>query len=207
MSERICITERLSYFKARSSPLSSDIGVFEGRGHIWCFDVGNGSEMADCLKTLPKPRQIVLSHFHEDHIGNLAYADYEALRQSAYTFKHTEKGEIVRGSVTFEDGALIRLFEIPSSHAKGCIGMEIDEKYAFLGDSTYCSAKNVHGRSVYAYNATLLADEIKVLKGLRAEYFLLSHDEKFVREKAEVVAELQEIYGRRDPHCPYIILE
>lgn len=205
LPERINIADRLSYWKARSSPLSSDIGIFEGREYTWVFDAGNGDIAAECLKSLPKPRRVVLSHFHQDHIGSLNEAEFDSLYQGAYTFKHTGMGDIVRDSMTFEDGALIRLFEIPSSHAKGCIGMEINETYAFLGDSTYCTAKNPQGR--YAYNATLLFDELRVLKSLRAEYFLLSHDETFIRKKDDVVAELEEIYGRREPKCPYIFID
>ena len=198
----IPITDRLSYWKASSEPLSADIGVLKGRECTWIFDVGNGPKAAGCIKSLPGLKRAVLSHFHMDHIGNWREARAETLYQGAYTFRHTGMGEIVRGSLALEDG--VRLFEIPSSHAKGCIGMEVDETYAFLGDAVYCTAKHTQGR--LAYNAGLLADELKVLRGIKAQYFLLSHDEAFIRKKEEVLAELEEIYGRRDPQSPYIFL-
>ena len=203
--ERISIDKRLSYWKASQEPLSADIGVLEGDRYTWIFDVGNGPAAAGCIRSIPGPKRVDLSHFHQDHIGNWREAEFETLYQGAYTFRYTGAGEIVRGSLALEDGVPVRLFEIPSSHAKGCIGMEVDEKYAFLGDATYCTAKNTQGR--LAYNANLLAGELEVLRALKARYFLLSHDDAFIREKEEVLAELEEIYARRDPQSAYIFLE
>ena len=194
------ITGRLFYWKASSDPLSADIGVLKGRECTWIFDVGNGPEAAECLRSIPGPKRAVLSHFHQDHTGNWREVEFETLYQGAYTFRHTGAGEIVRGSLALEDG--VRLFEIPSSHAGGCIGMEVDETYAFLGDATYCAVKQ--GRP--AYNASLLAEELKVLRELKAPYFLLSHHDGFIRKKEEVLAELETIYSRRDPHDPYIFV-
>lgn len=204
LPERIPIDKRLSYWKASQEPLSADIGVLEGDKYTWIFDVGNGPEAAGCIRSIPGPKRVALSHFHQDHIGNWREAASETLYQGAHTFRYTGVGEIVRGSLTLKDGALIRLFEIPSSHAKGCIGMEVDEKYAFLGDATYCTAKYTQGRP--AYNANLLADELKVLRSLKATYVLLSHNDAFVRRKEDVLAELEEIYALRDPQNPYIFV-
>ena len=205
LPERISINDRLSYWKASQEPLSADIGVLEGDKYTWIFDMGNSPEAADCIRSIPGPKRVVLSHFHQDHIGNWREVEFETLYQGAHTFQYTNVGEIVRGSLTLEDGAAIRLFEIPSSHAKGCIGMEVDETYAFLGDAAYCTAKYTQGR--LAYNANLLADELKVLRTLKAQYFLLSHDDAFIRRKEEVLAELEEIYARRDPQSAYIFVE
>lgn len=205
LPERISIDGRLSYWKATPEPLSADIGVLEGDKYTWIFDVGNGPEAADCLRSLPGPKKAVLSHFHQDHIGNWREGSFETLYQGAHTFRYTGAGEVVRGSLTLEDGALIRLFEIPSSHAKGCIGMEVDETYALLGDATYCTVIHAQGRP--AYNANLLADELKVLRAVKAPRFLLSHDGAFVRSKEDVLAELEEIYAHRDPQSAYIFFE
>lgn len=201
-AEPIFITDQLFYWKASTDPLSADIGVLKGRGYTWIFDVGDGPEAAEHLRSLPGPKRVVLSHFHRDHTGNWREVGSETLYQGAYTFRHTGVGEIVRGSLALEDG--VRLFEIPSSHAKGCIGMEVSETYAFLGDAVYCTAKHTQGRP--AYNASLLAEELKVLRELKAPYFLLSHHDGFIRKKEDVLAELETIYSRRDPHDPYIFV-
>ena len=205
LPKRISIDKRLSYWKASQDPLSADIGVLEGREYTWIFDVGSSPEAAGCIRSIPGPKRVVLSHFHQDHIGNWRDVPFDTLYQGAHTFRYTGVGEVVRDSLTLEDGVQIRLFAIPSSHAKGCIGMEVDEQYAFLGDATYCTAKHTQGR--LAYNANLLADEIAVLRALKAPYFLLSHNDDFVRPKADVLAELEEIYALRDPQNTYIFLE
>ena len=205
LPERISIDKRLSYWKASQDPLSADVGVLEGDKYTWIFDVGNSPEAVRCIRSLSGPKRVVLSHFHQDHIGNWREVPFETLYQGAHTFRYTGVGEVIRDGLALEDGAQIRLFAIPSSHAKGCIGMEVDETYAFLGDATYCTAKNPQGR--LAYNANLLADEIAVLRSLRSSYFLLSHNDAFVRPKADVLAELEEIYARRDPQNPYIFLD
>ena len=49
------------------------------------------------------------------------------------------------------------------------------------------------------YNASVLKEEIAVLKKLSAKYFLISHDEKYVQKKEKIIAELEEIYSKRDP--------
>lgn len=159
LPERIPIADGLSYWKASREPLSADIAVWKGREYTWLFDVGNGPEALVCLQSLPGPKRAVLSHFHQDHTGNWRDVAFETLYQGAYTFRHTGTGEVIRGSAQLEDGAAIRLFEIPSSHAKGCLGMEINGTYALLGDAVYCT--NVRGRP--AYNATLLQDTIRTL--------------------------------------------
>lgn len=201
--EKIWLDDGLFYWKATEDPLSADVGVFEGRDGFWVFDVGSSPEAAACIRSLPRPRRVVLSHFHPDHTANLPEIEFDALYQGRYTFRRTDMGQVVEAVCEPEPG--VRLFPLPSSHAKGCVGMEVDEKYAFLGDATYCTVQHAQGRP--AYNATLLADELKVLHTLKAPYFLLSHDDVFVRKKADVLAELEEIYARRDPQNPYIFLE
>ena len=47
-------------------------------------------------------------------------------------------------------------------------------------------------------------DQLRVLRSLRAPYFLLSHDDPFVHHKEEVIAELEAIYARRQSQSMYI---
>ena len=94
----------------------------------------------------------------------------------------------------------LHIFPLPSSHAKGCLGLEVDGTYAFVGDALYCKEKG----GEYVYNAQLLKDEIEVLKNLRSRYLLVSHYDGFLREKDEVIAELEEIYKRREKNSAYI---
>ena len=66
--------------------------------------------------------------------------------------------------------------------------------YAFVGDALYCRVRD----GFYIYNAQLLRDEIKVLEALRAPHLLVSHLKGMIREKADALDELREIYGMRD---------
>jgi hypothetical protein len=56
------------------------------------------------------------------------------------------------------------------------------------------------------YNAPVLKEEIAVLEKLSAKFFLISHDERFVRPKEEIISELLEIYSKRDPKESYICI-
>ena len=198
--ERIFIQERLSYFPPSEEPLSANTGVYEGRACTWIFGPGCGPRAAENILGLPGEKRVVLSHFHRDHMANWDKVPWTHLYQGRHTFRYTGSGEVVQGSCTPEEG--VRLIEIPSSHAKGCIGMEVEERYAFLGDAVYSGTRE--GR--IAYNANLLADEMKVLRELKAEYFLLSHSEPFLRTKEDVLAELEAVYARRDTQSTYIFL-
>ncbi|MBQ3500781.1 MAG: hypothetical protein IJA70_05090, partial [Oscillospiraceae bacterium] len=105
----------------------------------------------------------------------------------------------VADDIFIDDGVKIHIFPLPSSHAKGSVGLETGD-YAFLGDATYATMKQ--GR--VCYNASVLKEEITVLKNLSAKFFLISHDEKFIRPKEEIIAELEEIYSKRDPKESFI---
>ena len=74
---------------------------------------------------------------------------------------------------------------------------------AFLGDGLYACVKQ--GRR--ACNASVLAETLRTLKGLRADRLLLSHDDAHIRTRAEVMAELEAVYARRRPGEAYIFLE
>lgn len=201
--ERIQISERISYWKATENPLSADIGVVEGDTYIWVFDAGDGEEACECMQSLTRQMNLVVSHFHKDHIGNVGKINYINLYQGTHTLKYTHAGEVVCGDVWIEDGVKIHLFEIPSGHAKGCIGMEVGDEYAFLGDAIYCSMKD--GKP--AYNANLLGEQIKVLRALRAKYFLLSHRDRFACKKEVVLRQLESIYAKRDTKSAWIFVE
>lgn len=196
------ITNKISYIKATDNPLSADIGIVEGNEYCWIFDVGNCEEARLKLSNIQKPKAVVLSHFHPDHIGNLDKIPYDKLYCGDNTFKYTKTGEIITKDCFFEDGVSIHIFKIPSCHAKGSIGMEIDGEYAFWGDAAYCTAKS--GNAVY--NTQLLLEQIRLLKNLSSKYILLSHKENLVREKDVVLKFLCSIYDKRIQGEPYIYI-
>ena len=190
----IDINERISYIEATEEPLSADIGIIRCNDTEWLYDVGNDERS---LAGLKGQYNVVLSHFHQDHTGSLDKIRVGELYVSGATFRHTGWGTVVNGELTIGD---LRIFQIPSSHTKGCLGLEIGNEYAFVGDALYCKAKDGH----YAYNAQLLKDEIEVLKELKASKLLVSHFKGLVRPKDEVIAELEQIYSKREKNNPDI---
>lgn len=190
----IKISDKISYIKASENPLSADVGIINAGGAAWLYDVGNNE---DIPKLLRGEYNVVLSHFHADHIGNIGKIRAKELYLSAATYAHVHRGIVVEGDIFTDE---LHIFPLPSSHAKGCLGLEVDGTYAFVGDALYCKAKD----GGYVYNAQLLKDEIAVLKNLSSRYLLVSHHVGFIREKDEVIAELDEIYKRREKNSAYI---
>ncbi|MGN0167828.1 MAG: MBL fold metallo-hydrolase [Acetatifactor sp.] len=199
---KVKITDCIHYIKATDIPLSSDVGIVDGKEYCWIFDVGNNEEARQTLGGITKNKAVVLSHFHPDHTGNLDKVSYSRLYCGDNTFKYTKTGEIVDTESFIEDGVSIHLFKIPSSHAKGSVGMEVNGEYAFWGDAAYCTTKN--GKHVY--NAQLLLEQIRLLESLSSKYILLSHEKEFVTEKDRLLEELRGWYGKRDAKSPYICI-
>lgn len=196
----IPINERISYFPAIESPLAADTGVIRGDQYLWLFDIGpNAAVLADLL-TQEKSICLALSHFHQDHMAYWDRLPLQDLYVGKYTFKYTHSGTVVESDLYIDDGVKLHFFPLPSTHAKGSLGLEVDDTYAFLGDGIYPMQKN--GQALY--NANLLADQLRVLRSLKAKYFLLSHDDPFVHPREAVLAELEAVYAKRQSQSMYI---
>ncbi len=196
----IRITDRISYYPAINAPLAADVGVVEGDECTWLFDLGPNADVVKVLQTQSKPLCLALSHFHQDHMAYWERLNLQDLYVGKHTFKYTHCGTVVDSDLYLEDGVKLHFFPLPSSHAKGSLGLEVDETYAFLGDGIYPMQKD--DRSVY--NANLLADQLRVLRSLKAKFFLLSHDEPFVHRKEDVLSELEAVYAKRQSQSMYI---
>ncbi len=213
----INITPEISYLPSVENPLSSDV-VFirpavrpEGEGSAseeasaagtesavtWIFDTGSSSEAAQIINNIKGKKKVVISHFHPDHILNLLKIKYDELYVTKYTKKYTRFGSIVDQPLEFPDG--IKLYQIPSSHAKGSLVLEYKD-YAFLGDATYC-----HFRfNAREYNVQLLEGMVKTMEESPANYFGLSHERKFIQPKENVIRIYKKILARRKPGNPII---
>lgn len=193
----IKINDHISYIEASDNPLSADIGVIKDGDKTWLYDVGNGEQS---LSSIPDCKcNVVLSHFHADHIGNIDNVNCDELYVSKETYKHVGRGTIIESDTYIGN---IHIFPIPSSHAKGCLGLEVDNMYAFLGDALYSKVKNGY----YIYNSQLVKVEIEVLECLNSPYLLVSHYQGLIREKKEVLNELYDIYGSRDKNSSEILV-
>lgn len=110
------ISDKISYIPATEGSLSADIGIIREGGQTWLYDVGDGAAAIDGLTGI---FQVVLSHFHQDHTGNLQKLHIQNLYVSGETRRHIGMGTVVTGDLYF--GAL-HLFPLPSSHCRAAWG-------------------------------------------------------------------------------------
>lgn len=198
----IKINDNISYIPAVEEPLSCDVVFIKTNNATWIFDTGTNSEDFTEIQKITGTKNIVISHFHYDHIFNLQKLDYTNLYVSKNTKKYSNDGVIVEGQMSFENDPEIKIVELPSSHAKGCLVLVYGD-YAFLGDGAYC--KPMLGQ--HTYNAQLLLEMIKTLENLDVKYFCLSHDKNFIQRKESVIALYKAIYKRHEPNNPIINVE
>lgn len=194
------LSERIQYLPATENPLSADVGIVRGDRRDWIFDVGSSETAFRLLQECRPEKNIVLSHFHGDHTGNMARIDFCQLYCGSWTRSRLQLGTEVCGPVAFDDGAHLTIFPLPSTHSKGAVGLVVNGEYAFLGDAVYGAEKN--GRT--SYNVNVLKEMIAALEAVPARYFLLSHDAAFARPKDRVLSELKTLYSLRKPGEPFV---
>ena len=186
MKENI-INEKISYIECSDDPLSADIGIIRDGDAVWLYDVG--SDERD-ISELTGNYNVVLSHFHQDHTGNIGKLNIKEAFVSPETKRHVQMGTVADKDIYVGN---LHIFPLPSSHCKGCLGLEVEETYAFVGDALYSKFRDGY----YIFNAQLVKDAIAVLKKLKAPYLLVSHFKGLVRCRDEVIAELTELYQHR----------
>ena len=196
------ITDRISFLPSSEDPLSADVYVIRGDHRSYIVDVGSCDAAYDLISSIEK-RIIIITHFHDDHMKNLMRLDItdEELYLTAQdrkvlgTYAPSKQGTIVESIIEIRDGVKIVIAPIPSSHAKGSLGVIVDDEYLLLGDGFYCSAKG--------YNVSLLSEEIKALKALSFTKVIMSHDET-VYSRDDVMAQLEGFYAKRTKDSPFI---
>lgn len=191
------ISDDISYIEASENPLSADIGIIKTKNENWLYDVGNDRNR---ILSLTGKYNVVLSHFHLDHVGNIDYLDIDQLYVSKATFEHIGKGIIVENDWYVDN---IHIFPLASSHTDGSLGLEVNEEFAFIGDAIYSKSN----QEFYIYNAQLLKEEIETLKKLKAKYLLVSHFKGLMMKKDEVIAQLEEIYAKRNESTDEIFVK
>ena len=185
--KEIVINEKISYIECSDDPLSADIGIIRDGDAVWLYDVG-GDERA--ITELTGNYNVVLSHFHQDHTGNMGKLSIKEAFVSHETKRHVQMGTVADKDIYIGN---LHIFPLPSSHCEGCLGLEVDETYAFVGDALYSKFRDGY----FIFNTQLVKDEIAVLKRLKAPYLLVSHFKGMVRRRDEVIAELEELYSLR----------
>lgn len=172
------ITERIERILSNEDPLSSDVFIFKGDEETYIYDTGSLPENAEYIKGISGRKNLIISHFHRDHTYNLEVCElgFSKIYASAYTFKHLRnmcqnaQQEIVTKSLIIKDGIELNIMPIPSSHAKGSMGIVAMDRL-FIGDGAYPRIKD----GVRSYNPQLLREEIRVLKEADASYVCMDH--------------------------------
>lgn len=186
------LSDGVEYVPKSENPLSAEAFIIRASGGVVIYDVGASDEAFSELAKVSGDAAVVLSHFHADHSSNIRRLKPKLLFGGGYTCKKFG-GEAVAGDREIF-GA--HLFSLPSSHAKGCLGLEYNG-LAFLGDGTYSSKDG--------FNAGVLRETIDRLEKLSAEKFVLSHSEPLIHPKSEVVGDLKKIYDMRKPGENFIV--
>ena len=194
------LTDRISYIPSCDAPLSADVAIIKGDKRTYIFDVGNGQRYIDEILSIAGEKHIIISHFHPDHMGNLKSLPDMPCYVGGNTFKYAKRGDIVDKDIYIDDGIHLHIFPLPSSHAKGSLGLEIDETFIFTGDALGPAIKP----DKLLFNAQVLNEEIKVLKRLTADKVIQSHRMDKTEAKSKVISRLEAIYAKRNGQEPYI---
>lgn len=213
----IKIEDNLYYLASEINPiLSAEVTMYFDPDEIWIYDIGHSVKsknlLLDMISYCEREKiacNIVSSHFHEDHMGNLEQlaGDFTLYTTKALIEHYKGLTEHIPNIILPSDNIFsvnthIILYKIPSIHCKGCLGLEINKDYFLVGDSLYC--KHIDGHVVY--NQQLLRDQIKLFKSINAQKFIVSHDEKFVCDKEEVITKLEKILTYAVKDNAYIVL-
>ena len=108
------ITERIMYLPATSDPLSADVYFIEGDKYCYIYDVGNDDNSLHHINEVEKEKIVVLSHYHEDHVGNIDCINYRNLYVGKKTYETIGKGKLVEDVITINDGVKIEIIHCTS---------------------------------------------------------------------------------------------
>ena len=116
----IRLNNLISYISPTENPLSANVVMIQGKVALWLYDVGNHPDFPAIIDTYSYGRKVnaILSHFHEDHIGNLPGMGVDEVYQGKYTHRHTDMGTVVEDDIYIQDGDVsLHIFTLPSSDA------------------------------------------------------------------------------------------
>ena len=154
--------ENISYITPTINPLSCTVVIVETGHNIWLYDTGSHSDipaMINSYNQAEKNINIVLSHFHPDHIKNVSDIHFKNMYQGKNTLRYTGAGEIVTGDMYIDDDINLHIFPIASSHAKGCLALEVKD-ICYVGDALYPAT----GPQFRRYNAGLLLEQLRQIE-------------------------------------------
>ena len=182
------ITERIKYLPATCDPLSADVYFIEGDKYCYIYDVGNDDNSLHHINEVEKEKIVVLSHYHEDHVGNIDCINYRNLYVGKKTYKTIGKGKLVEDVITINDGVKIEIIHCTSPHTDGSLILNVDNEYTLIADLYFTRPPFDRDKAIKM---------IDILNNINTKYFVISHqeDEKIVL-KEKLVAELLDYFNQ-----------
>ncbi len=178
----------IRYLPASEEPLSADVFLIEGAAHMYVMDVGSCDAAYELLKAQEKPLVVILSHFHADHTANMARLTPEELYTGTLTAKKVG-GTVVRDAVQLEDGVRLEIRHCPSPHVNGSLILTVNNTYTLLGDLVFFRSDN--------YERGEAMHMLQVLEKLDTKYFICSHQDGKVQEKAKFLEVLRRLFDQK----------
>ena len=182
------ITERIKYIPATCDPLSADVYFIEGDKYCYIYDVGNDDNSLHHINEVEKEKIVVLSHYHEDHVGNIDCINYRNLYVGKKTYETIGNGKLVEDVITINDGVKIEIIHCTSPHTDGSLILNVDNEYTLIADLYFTRPPFDRDKAIKM---------IDILNNINTKYFVISHqeDEKIV-SKEKLVAELLDYFNQ-----------
>ena len=177
------INDYIKYIESTDEPLSSNVFFIEGKENTYIFDVGRNDEAYNEIQNINKNKVVIISHFHGDHISNLERVTYQNLYVSNYTYKHINRGNILKEEITINDDIKLDIIPISSIHSKGSLVLNINNEYCLIGDSIH-SDKPI--------DKSLMCMMIKDLEKIDTKYYVMGHGNDCIYDKQLLINELKQ---------------
>ena len=160
------LTDRILRIPAVDEPLSADAFIIRGDSRYFVFDVGASDAAHAAISALDGPVTVILSHFHADHIGNMARLAPAEVLAGARTCKYVTGATLVDAPLLIRDGVEILVHPCVSPHAPGCLIATVDGEVTLIGDLAYARPGVGQGEAKGMLN---------LLKVLDTQFFIPSH--------------------------------
>lgn len=180
------ICEYISFIPSSDEPLSADVFFIKGDSKTYIYDVGANEQSFKEIESVQGEKAVILSHFHPDHIANMARINCDEIYLGRKTYEKLGKGIIVSDKLVIEDGIKLEIMRLPSVHAKGSLVLTVNSEYTLIGDLYYSNRD---------CNKDIAREMITAMRRLDTKYFIPSHrGEAPVIEKNRLISELEEYF-------------
>ena len=180
------ISAKIKYLPSTNDPLSADVYCIEGDKYYYVYDVGNDDRSLQYINQLSKEKIIIISHYHNDHTGNIVGLHNRDLYVGKKTYEVIGKGVIVEDKLTIHDGVRIDVSYCISPHTNGSLIVTIDNEYTLIADLYFTRPP---------FECEKAMKMIESLRDIDTKSFVISHqeDEKVI-PKETLIQELTEYF-------------